>query len=474
MKKLELSWILAATKGTCSSPKVSIFSGLGTDTRTDLSGQLFIALKGESFDAHDFLEKAVQQGAAGVMIHQESPAIQALKDKLTVIRVGDTLKALQAMGLRARRDAKAKIIGITGSNGKTTTKEFTAAVISNAKNVHYSKGSFNNHWGVPFTLLQIQPETEVAVVEMGMNHAGEITELVHMAEPDVVMVTMVGRAHIEHFGTVEGIAAAKEEIYRAAAPSALRVYNLDNPWTKAMWDRHPQLYPKSKTLTFSSVDQSADVFLQLSAVTMRDLEVEGHFLGEVGKVRVPVFGAQNLTNLMAAAAAALAVGLEPGDVWQGLERCRTAWGRNQFVKLQSGAEMIFDAYNANPDSMSALLENMKLLKNSGRKVAVFGQMRELGEASAQFHEELGQKAGKVGFHEIYFVGADQKAFAKGLSEAGYSGPLHLAEDYNEGLGETLSRGLKTQDIVMVKGSRGMKLERFVKPCHPLDFGTKES
>lgn len=473
MREMTLSWIVDATGGEVLSRASETFVGLGTDTRKDLTGQLFLALKGESYDAHGFLGAAVAKGAAGLLVHEETPELAAFKSKVTVIKVPDTLRALQMMGRKARRESKAVVIGLTGSNGKTTTKEFIAALLSPFREVHYSKGSFNNHWGVPFSLLQLRPSHEVGVIEMGMNHAGEITELVNIAEPDIVLCTMVGRAHIEYFGSIEKIAEAKEEIYEAAKPKATRIYNLDDPRVAKMYERGRAKFPAAKILTFSSRNGQADVSLRLKELTMRHLEVEGTVAGEAGVVRVPVFGAQNLVNLMAAAAAGLAAGLEPGEVWQGLSHCRTAWGRNQFVKLGSGAEMIFDAYNANPDSMAALLDNMKLVKGGGRKVGVFGQMKELGEQSPVFHEEFGRKAAGAGFDEIFFIGADNAAFAKGLVAGSYGGPVHLGDDYSEDLGRRLAEGLRAGDMVVVKGSRGMKLERFVEPCAPTDFGTKD-
>lgn len=473
MRKLSLQKLLDVTHGTVLKKSADAFSGIGTDTRTDLTGQLFIALKGESFDAHDFVDQAAIRGAAAILIDHETPALSKIGSSVTVVKVTETLKALQALGTAARREGRAIVIGLTGSNGKTTTKEFIAQILSPFRNVHFSKGSFNNHWGVPFTLLQLDPEKEIAVVEMGMNHAGEITDLVRIAEPDIVMCTMVGRAHIEYFGTVDAIAAAKEEIYEAAKPEATRIYNLENEWTRKMHAKASHRFPKAKVLTFSSENSKADVHLKITELTMRDLEVEGHFQGHAGKIRVPVFGAQNLTNLMAAGAAALAAGLKPAEVWQGLAHCRTAWGRNQFVNLKSGAEMIFDAYNANPDSMRALLENMKLLKNEGRKIGVFGQMRELGNQSPELHQEIGEKAGASGFNEIYFIGEDASAFAAGVKKAGFAGDLKTDRDYSDGLGRSLAQNLRSGDVVVVKGSRGTKLERFVIPCEPLDFGNKE-
>lgn len=473
MRAIDVQTIVKVTGAQTLNLKEKKFAGIGTDTRLDMKGQLFIPLKGEAFDAHQFLEKAVQRGATGILIHEENEQVKKLKDQVTVLKVPDTLKALQQLGTWARRESRAKVLSITGSNGKTTTKEFSAALIGTAMDVHYNKGSFNNHWGVPFTLLQLPTTKDVAIVEMGMNHAGELTELVHIAEPDVVVCTMVGRAHMEFFGTIEKVAEAKEEIYEAAGPKTLKIYNLDNEQTHNMYVRACEKYDRSRLLTFSAEDPRADVHLMISSMSMSELFIKGSIAGKEGTARVQVFGSQNLTNLMAAASLALAAGMSPEQIWKGLPECKTNWGRNQLVHLKSGAQMIFDAYNANPDSMKALIDNMKLLTVSGRKVGVFGQMRELGPASASLHEELGTWVGQAGFDKVYFIGDDHVAFSRGLEKAGYKNSSLVEKDFKESSGQDLAHFLKAGDIAVVKASRGTKLERFVFPCEPLDFSEKQ-
>lgn len=472
MKLITLDFLLKATGGQALATAQTQFSGIGTDSRSDLRNQIFIALVGETFDGHAFLEGAIAGGAAALLIHDRSK-MEKLPSGITVVLVQDTLLAMQKLAQAVRRQSPALLIGLTGSNGKTTTKEFMASLFGGFRSVHYSKGSFNNHWGVPMTLLQLESQHEIGIIEMGMNHAGELTELVRVAEPDVVLCTMVGRAHIEHFGSVEKIAEAKEEIYEAANPEATRIYNLDDEWVSQMHRRAHQRFPKARVMTFSSDQEAAaDVNLNLVKVGMRAMTVEGRIGGQRGSAEVQVFGTQNLVNLMAAATAGLAAGLSPDQIWKGLTSCKTSWGRNQFVKLRSGAEMIFDAYNANPDSMAALLGNMKLVQTRGRKVGVFGQMLELGSDSAHFHEEIASQAAGSGFDQIFFIGADEAAFLRGLKKAGFTGVIHSGRDYSAQMGQELASFLRPDDVVVVKGSRGTKLERFVEPCDPLDFGKK--
>lgn len=468
MNNFLLKDILLATKGQALSTISTQYQGIGTDTRIDLRDLLFVALKGENYDAHKFLSQAVVQGAAAILIDSVTPDVEELKKKVTVILVQDTLLALQDMGNYYRHQSRALIIGITGSNGKTTSKEFAAAVISARKKVHIPKGSFNNHWGVPLTLLAQPQDAEVSVIEMGMNHGGEITRLCEIADPDVVVCSMVGRAHIEYFGSIDKIAQAKEEIYQASKSTAVRIYNLDNAWTRKMFEKAKSQYPQSRVLTFSSLEKS-DVHLKVESVEMGSLTVQGEIQGVSGQARIPVFGAHNLTNIMVAASAALSCGMTAPEIWQALPRCKTNWGRNQLVHLKSGAELLFDAYNANPDSMKALLENVRLFKNSGKKIGIFAQMRELGELSEKSHEEVGHLAGQTGFDAIWFYGDDAAAFERGVKSSGYKEKLMISTAYEESLASQVASVLKVGDALVVKGSRGMKLERFVMACDPVDF-----
>ena len=470
MKSLfKLSELQQATDAKVISEFQTDFTGFGTDSRSDLTGKIFFALKGEAFDAHQFLNQAVEKGAGVLVVHEMNSQVSELKNKVSILLVQDTLKALQNYAKFFRQKMNKKIIGITGSNGKTTSKEFSAQTLSSVLNVHYSQGSFNNHWGVPMTLLGIRPENDLAIVEMGMNHAGELTELCQIADPDIVVCSTVGPAHIEHFGTVEKIADAKEEIYLASRADAICIFNLDNPYTLKMYERAQK---QNRTIITFSTQQKANVQFQLKQATLSELHFHGEIAGVAGEIRVSVFGVQNLVNLMLAAAVSLAAGLSPQQIWQGLKNCKTIWGRNQLVHLKSGAQLIFDGYNANPDSMRALIENMSLLQTSGKKIGVFAEMLEMGEQSAQLHFELGQRVGRGGFDSVWFYGAHAADFVAGAESVNFKNKLVVSNTYEEYLALSLHSVLQPNDIVLVKGSRGMKLERFVLVGAPLDFQNK--
>ncbi len=467
--EIDLATLVQATQGKVFSEVETQFSGIGTDTRKDLKKNLFIALKGESFDGHDYLQQAYEKGCGALLVHRFPEQLSQLRGKVTIVVVKDTLVALQDLAHFVRLQKHNTVVGITGSNGKTTTKEFTAAILSEKKRVHYSKGSFNNHWGVPFSILQQPQNTEIAVLEMGMNHAGEITQLCKIADPDIVICTTVGRAHIENFGSVEKIAEAKEEIYEAAPAKARRVYNLDNPFTQKMFLRSRTRFPKSdRILSFSQINPKADVFMQIEKASLHGLQVKGRILNTQGETLIPVLGEHNLTNIMAAAATALASGMNPEDIWSALIRCKTNWGRNQIVSTAKGFHILFDGYNANPDSMMALFQNVQSL-NAKNKCAVLAQMLELGDHSADSHYEIGKLAAAVGFSKIWFYGPDRDHFAKGLKEAHYQGQLFLSPDFEQNQVAQFISDLGADDLIAVKGSRGMKLERFVLACDPVQF-----
>ena len=502
--RLSLEEVLAATQGRTLSQFERVFHGVGTDTRSSLEGQLFVALRGDSYDAHLFLKNAANAGASALLIHEfpkemSEPEREELKQRVTIIEVKDTLKGLQALANHWRHKMPAKILGITGTNGKTTTKEFVAAILGSKLSVQYSKGSFNNHWGVPISLLSITPAHQVAVIEMGLNHAGELRTLSQIAEPDTVVCTMVGRGHLEGLGTIEGVARAKSEIYEMAPAASSRIFNLENFYTRAMMQKFAPHLPDDQILTFAGCDSAKlpeiqnalaqsprgesfggttqrelDVQLKVISVESDALVIRGSIRGKEGEARVPVFGQHNITNLMAAAALALSCQMTPEEIWEALPLCRTAWGRNQWVKLESGARALFDAYNANPESMLAAVSNFSELRAQGsRKFAVLGEMREMGDAAPLVHRELGEAVARAGFAGVLFIGPSAKDFASGLAAQGYSNTSVISDTYENELAARLVPVLHPTDIVLVKGSRGMQLERVLNDLKPLDFAPKK-
>ena len=448
--------LLAATNGQPLSLVTQEFSRIGTDTRKSLAGQLFIPLTGENFDAHNFVPQAVAQKAAVILVHEWREEWRPLAAQATFVRVADTLLALQNLARHWRKKHKFKVIGITGSNGKTSTKEFAHALINESFPTHASKASFNNHWGVPLSILDAGPDDRVLILEMGMNKAGEIWRLCQIAEPDIVTVTSVGRAHVGELGSQANVAQAKEEIY-LSSPNAVHVFNMDNEWTIRMQSRS-----HAKQFLFSSFRADVDVNFRAQRLSWDGLDVTGNINGVGGHTWVHVFGRQNTVNLMCAASLAVAAGVPPEEIWRRLANIHdSAWGRNQILPLRNGARVLFDGYNANPDSLTALLKNLYEMEVEGEKYLVVGDMLELGTFSEAAHEEAGEKAGGVGFSGIWFVGQNAAAFRRGLEKSSKSISFVDSPDFDSAVSAEFGAKFRAGDLVAVKASRGMALERAV-------------
>ena len=465
MSVFQLEDLVRSTGGVLVRKGIqTTFHSVTTDTRQVVENSIFFALKGERFDAHDFLVDAVGAGARALVIDQDFDAVTAKVDKqlfaaCSVLRVGETLKALQDFASFWRKKCRFKVVGVAGSNGKTTTKSFTETLIQAKFPTFATKGSLNNHIGVPLTLLSMRPNHRVGVIEMGMNHKDELKLLTEIADPDVSVVTTIAHEHIEFFGSLEAIAEAEGEVFRYSRPESAKVINLDNDHTKAMRAKLPK---GSKIFTFSSYDAGADVFLKEVVSNLDYLEVSGKIGGEPGKARVPVFGRHNVVNLMAASSLALASDVEPDFIWKALSRCRGEWGRGQIAKTQSGASVVFDAYNANLESAVALIENVSRLSRSGRLIGVFAEMRELGSHSAELHRKLGEVAGRSHFDELWFYGAFGSDFLQGLNASSFRGRMRVTDAFDESVAKDLGARLSSGDTAVLKGSRGLKMERVLE------------
>lgn len=469
--KWTLKQISQWTNAKIVSTHQTEFSDFFTDTRKLGTTKIFVALKGDQFDAHDFLDKAVEQGAGLLLVHRLDPKFDKLKDKVTVLLVDDTLVALQSWAKEYRKTLTAQIFGITGSNGKTTTKEFLAKILSTVKKTYYTEGNFNNHWGLPFSVLNVNRDHECVILEMGMNHSGEIANLVHIADPDYVVCTMVGVAHIEHFGTVKKIAEAKEEIYQNTRESTVRVFNQDQDLTFDMMYPVAKKFPASRMLSFSEKNDLADVYFKVNESTGHGLKISGTIAGFKNEATVPVFGEHNIINLMAASSLAFASGMKPDLIWAALPLCKSTWGRNEFIETREHVQIIFDGYNANLDSMKALFTNVKPLKVSGKKVAALGQMKEVGAAAPQFHAEIARAAVDAGFHFIYFYGENFKDFEAGLQQCDFKDYL-VGADLSEEIRQHMKTHVHAGDLLAVKGSRGAGTESYVQLFSPINWTSK--
>lgn len=425
--------------------KDATFSSVGTDSRSVSKGQLFVALKGDNFDGHDFAAQAIAQGAAAVLVsHQESGVEPA-------IVVNDTCLALGELAAYWRSKFDIPVVAITGSNGKTTVKEMLASILRAASNhpeqVLATAGNLNNHIGLPLTLLKLANQHRYAVIEMGMNHTGEISYLTKMGKPTVAVINNAGSAHIGELGSFEAIAKAKGEIFEGLASNGTAVINADDAFA-AVWIA---LAGNHKIITFgleNKADVSATYQLQAS---MSKLEI--HTPQGLMSMQLPTPGKHNVMNALAATAAALSMGVPLNMVAAGLDCYAGVKGRLQPLIGLNGALVIDDTYNANPMSMKVAID--VLVAKSGKKLLVLGDMGELGENAAELHEEIGRYAKAAGVDALFTLGtlSVEMASAFGAGANHYETPQALTTD--------LITQMTPDTNVLVKGSRFMAMERVV-------------
>jgi UDP-N-acetylmuramoyl-tripeptide--D-alanyl-D-alanine ligase len=418
-----------------------------TDSRDVRGADLFVALKGERFDGHGFVDKALAAGAAAAMV---SDAAHVKTPEARLLVVPDTRTGLGRLAAWWRSRFDLALIAVTGSNGKTTVKEMLAAILRarfGETAVLATEGNLNNHIGVPLTLLRLEPRHRCAVVEMGMNHLGEIAYLSRLARPTVALINNAGTAHIGEVGSVEAIARAKGEILEGLPAEGMAILNSDD----AFADYWRQL-ARGKRIVDFGLDRRA-------AVTARyELDEAGSLVtmnagGQEFVVRLAVAGVHNVRNALAAATAAWAIGIPAASIAAGLTDYRGVAGRLLQQRLPNGALLIDDTYNANPESTKAALSVLGAC--GGRRIFVMGDMGELGEAAVEMHAEIGQFARRTGAHRLLALGEASAAAARAFGE----GAAHF--DSVEALIAALGAELDSGCAVLVKGSRFMRMERVV-------------
>jgi UDP-N-acetylmuramoyl-tripeptide--D-alanyl-D-alanine ligase len=439
---MHLSEIALATKGQLIGADVEIKS-VGTDSRAIQSQQLFVALKGENFDGHDYAAQSLQQGAAAVLVSANvaSPAVL----------VKDTRLALGDLAAHWRHKFSMPVVAITGSNGKTTVKEMLAAILKVAsgadEKVLATQGNLNNDIGLPLTMLNLNQGHEFAVLEMGMNHRGEIRYLTHLANPNVALVNNAGSAHIGELGSYEAIAEAKGEIFEGLTETGVAIINADDVFAD-LWKK---ISSKNKQMTFG-LNGKSDVSARYHLNAMNsDVEM----ITPVGNVdfNLPVPGEHNVRNALAAATAAIALNVPLNKIAQGLSSFAGVKGRLQPKSGFAGARVIDDTYNANPLSMKAAID--VLAANQGQRIFVMGDMAELGDDAAKMHAEIGAYAKAANVETFYALG---KLTPQAVSAFGASAQYFESV---EGLVDALKKQMNSNVTVLVKGSRSARMERVV-------------
>ncbi len=419
----------------------TVYLSVSTDTRTLPEGALYFALKGEHFDGHTFLNAAKQAGAAGAVVSDINNI------DLPQVKVEDTRKALGRLAAAWRQHFKGKVIAITGSNGKTTVKEMIAAILAKQGDVLATKGNLNNDIGLPLTLLGLENQ-DYAVIEMGANHHGEIDYLTHIANPDVAVITNAGPAHLEGFGSIKGVAEAKSEIYRGLSQAGTAIINADDEfadyWLAAC---------KNKTVIRFALDHEAEVKGEWQqGATESVLKITADSTSFEVSLHVP--GKHNAMNALAAVAACLAAGAEIESMQKGLDAFSSVKGRLNIMTAINGATVIDDTYNANPASLSAGLDVLKVMP--GEHWLVLGDMGELGEDSQQLHSDVAKLAKQKNVHQLYATGENSKVTVKAFGDHAmhFSTPKDLIDYLLPRLHQNLS--------VLIKGSRFMKMEKVVE------------
>ena len=438
------------------------FSGVSIDTRTLARDELFVAVRGERFDGADFASDAIARGAGGVVVPRGRAAECGSKapagpgGNAAVIEVDDATVALGCIGHAVRRESGAKVVAITGSAGKTTTKEVTSEFLSARYRVVRNKGNFNNHIGLSLSLIDLRQRPEIAVVELGMNHVGEISTLVGLAEPDVRVWTNVAEAHLGFFASVDAIADAKAEILERATASSLLVANADDERITARIGRFA-----GRVVTFS-LERSADV--RASAIVDRGVSgTTAQVATSRGSVEMttPLVGRGHLANLLAATAVALEFDVPLPEIAEKAATLRPARGRGEVLRLRGGVTVIDDSYNANPTATELAL-GVLTRSAAGRRIAVLGEMLELGDHAIALHESVGRAVQRAGVSVLLTVGGGPAAaMAAAARAAGMpaAGVRHCAT--SDEAADAAATLVHAGDLVLVKGSRGVKTERVV-------------
>ena len=446
MKSIDLQTLATFADGSLSASGDVSVTRVITDSRKVVPGDVFVALKGDKFDAHDFLPQVIAAGAAAVMVEQGRGVDS---DTCAMIEVSDTLLGLQNMARGYRAWHQPVIIGLTGSNGKTSTKDLTAIIMAARFQTRATFGNLNNHIGVPLTLLSFEEGDECGVVEMGMNHAGEIKVLVDIALPDAAIVTNVGMAHIEYLGSQDAIAWEKGTLPANVHGEGVVVLNANDPFTDLI-ARHCQ------ATVFRAGTNAGDV----RAFDLRS-NAEGtafklDFAGEIVETFLPIIGDHMVGNAALAACMGWAQGIAPADIAEALRNAKLTGGRME-TKSVDGIHFIDDSYNANPDSMKAGLTALAALQNSGRKIAVLGRMGELGVHAVEGNRDVGRHAAAVALDAVFTLGDEAALISDAAKTAG------LSETRNFGTHEACAAHLKSilqpGDAELLKGSRSTGMEK---------------
>jgi UDP-N-acetylmuramoyl-tripeptide--D-alanyl-D-alanine ligase len=458
MNPLTLSQIAQFAGASLSvSDRTVVINKVSTDSRTIKPGELFVALRGENFEGHDFIQAGAKAGATGALVDLNWAG--NVPNNFALLRATDTLQAYQTLAANYRRSLALKVLAITGSNGKTSTKDFAASVLARRFRVTKTEGNFNNHVGLPRTILEATSEDEVAVWEIGMNHPGEIAALSKIAAPDAAIITNIGVAHIEFMGSREAIAAEKGALAEAIETQGTVILNADDPFSEGIAAR-----TRAKVVSAGTTGGAVRAIeIRQSADGSEFTIVEG---AHRCRAQLPVAGTHMVQNALLAVAAGRAFGLSIEECAAGLAAAPLTKARLQ-IKEIGGVQFLDDSYNANPDSMKAALRTLVELDAEGKRIAVLGEMRELGAESESGHREIGEAAATLGVDQLITIGDAAELIAEGARTAGLD-KVSSARSTSEAA-KLLSEMAEPGDLVLIKGSRAARTEEVIE-----HFGSQNS
>jgi len=451
--------IIKATEGALLSAGSNLsFSGVSIDSRTISAGEIFVAIRGDLHDGHTFAGEVINLGVKGLIINRREvtrlPCEKWKKAGILCVAVEDTVKALGLLASYNRIRAGVTVVAITGSNGKTTTKGMTAEVVSRRFETLSTAGNLNNEIGLPLTLLKLSRSHEWAVVELGMNHTGEIERLAQISKPDIGIITNIGPAHLKGLNSLEGVMKAKGELVEGIKPDGTAVLNADDEMVMNLARK-----TSKKVLLFGFSD---DASVRGCKVEVKRYATSFTLMlpGKTVAVDLPVSGGFMVTNALAAASVGYLAGLPASEIKAGLENITPEKGRMNIFTLSNGITIIDDTYNANPGSMEAAIKTLLLLKADNRGVLVAGDMLELGEHSAKMHGKIGALCAESGIARLYATGQFAGNTADGAVGNGMN-PDSIVTGSHDDILEDITRWLGAGDWVLVKGSRAMGMERIV-------------
>jgi UDP-N-acetylmuramoyl-tripeptide--D-alanyl-D-alanine ligase len=449
--KLALSKIAEFISAAGDFPRDEVAQGYSIDSRTVAPGELFFAVKGERLDGHDYVNAALEKGAAAAVVQKAE--LHRYCDKTRLLAVDDTLVALQTLATAVRKLWGKPLVGVTGSAGKTTTKESIAHVLGARFRVLRSEGNFNNHFGLPLMLLKLEPEHDVAVIEMGMSHAGEIRALAKIAQPEIGVVTNVAPVHLEFFDSLAGIARAKYELIESLPASGTAVLNADDDYVSKFGRDF-----KGKVVTYGT-RTTAGFHIDVRAENVQTRGAEGSefdvvLAGGREHARLPLVGEHNVLNALAAVAVGLARGLKPAEAVGALATLTPPDKRGQVLQL-GNITVINDCYNSNPKALHAMVDALAAMK-AGRRIVVAGEMLELGPAGAEMHRAAGEHIAEKKIDALLGVRGLAQGMVEGAQQAGAHAEFVATP---EEAGEWLARETRDGDVVLLKASRGVKLEK---------------